>query len=93
MTLTRLDDREQRSGRSFFRKKVFLKEIDNVKSIVIEFHSNYETIYKNYLRAFELIPPTYIGKMYTHDNTALTIEAEYLGQPLPPRSRCNGAVV
>jgi len=82
MTLTRLDDREQRSGRNFFRKRVYLKEIDDDKSIIIEFHSNYETIYKNYLRAFELVPPTYIGKMITHDDAALILEVEYLGQPL-----------
>ncbi len=83
MTLTRLDDREQRTGRTFFRKRVFLKKTDDVKSIVIEFHPNYETIYKNYLRAIELTPATYVGKMYTHDDAALILEAEYLGQPLP----------
>lgn len=84
MTFTRLDDREQRTGRAFFRKRVFLKKIDDSKSIVIEFHPNYQTIYKNYLHAFELVPSTYIGKMYTHDDTTLTIEVEYLGQPLSP---------
>lgn len=83
MSRIRLEDREKRTGRSFFRKKVFLERTDTDRYVSIEFHENYKKIYENYIRAFSLLPADYVGVLHAAYTEELRLKVEYLGEPLP----------